>query len=391
MVGDVTTICLFTAQYLPNFGGVERFNYELSKQIIRHGDRVIVVTSQLPRQAAQEISPEGVEILRLPSAPLMGGRFPIIKPNKEFHRLTKWLWAQKIDACLINTRFYTLSLYAARAAKKHGVLSVVLEHGSAHLSPIGKLATLAGHLYEHVAIHYVHLFCKDFYGVSEGSIKWLAHFHIQAKGVLHNAVNFDEIDRLLSAPNAVDWRSVFGLPDTSRIILFAARLVKEKGILELLEAFRRLNRPDTHLLIAGDGPLLSVLSGQKGENIHFLGRLERKELMQLYRQADVYCFPSYHEGFPTTLLEAGACGCAVITSSVAGVEELLGEDQCGYILPEIIPEAIQEALCMALDSENWRKRVGASLNARVRTHFGWKQTYAQLMNALFKKDGQEGL
>ena len=115
------TICYFSAQYLPTVGGVERYTWNLARRTVAAGHRAIVVTSALPNLPDHEIDGDGIEIYRLPVWPVMNGRFPVIKPGARFHALTAQIWAQKPDFCVVQTRMYTQSVWAARAAKRRGV------------------------------------------------------------------------------------------------------------------------------------------------------------------------------------------------------------------------------------------------------------------------------
>ena len=115
------TICYFSAQYLPTVGGVERYTWNLARRTVAAGHRAIVVTSALPNLPEHEIDGDGIEIYRLPVWPVMNGRFPVIKPGARFHALTAQIWAQKLDFCVVQTRMYTQSVWAARAAKRRGV------------------------------------------------------------------------------------------------------------------------------------------------------------------------------------------------------------------------------------------------------------------------------
>ena len=115
------TICYFSAQYLPTVGGVERYTWNLARCTVAAGHRAIVVTSALPNLPEHETDGDGIEIYRLPVCPVMNGRFPVIKPGARFHALTAQIWAQKLDFCVVQTRMYTQSVWAARAAKRRGV------------------------------------------------------------------------------------------------------------------------------------------------------------------------------------------------------------------------------------------------------------------------------
>ena len=112
------TICFFSAQYLPTPGGVERYTWNLALRCVRSGGRAIVVTSALPGLPDHETDADGIEIYRLPVFAVMGGRFPVLRPGRALRALTRQLWRHKIDFCVIQTRMYVQSLWAAWAAKR---------------------------------------------------------------------------------------------------------------------------------------------------------------------------------------------------------------------------------------------------------------------------------
>lgn len=110
-------------------------------------------------------------------------------------------------------------------------------------------------------------------------------------------------------------------------ILIASRIVERKGIQYLIEALDVLD--DTwEVYIAGDGPYLpklKKLASKQNAKIYFLGFVAREELEKLYNSSKIFVFPSTQENFPMVLLEAMAAGCAVITTSIAGCNEVVGD------------------------------------------------------------------
>lgn len=102
-------------------------------------------------------------------------------------------------------------------------------------------------------------------------------------------------------------------------ILCAARLVPEKGIDYLIDAF--LESGDQRILaIAGSGKqgdkYAESLMARAGGNVRFLGMLPRSTLGVLYRHASLFVLPSWHEGLPIAALEALSCGCSVLLSDI---------------------------------------------------------------------------
>lgn len=127
------------------------------------------------------------------------------------------------------------------------------------------------------------------------------------------------------------------------IVLFVGRLVPEKGILVLLDAFENITT--SRLLIAGDGPLRPRVEERikDKKNVTYLGRTLQNDLPDLYNVADVLIVPSIHEeGFGRIILESLSCGTPVIASKRGGIVEAL--DKSVGELIEVTPKNIKTAL-----------------------------------------------
>lgn len=381
------TICFFSAQYLPTVGGVERYTWNLARRVTAAGHRAIVVTSALPGLPAQETGPDGIRICRLPSLPLMGGRFPVVRPfARETRQLAASLWAEQPDFCLIQTRFYPLSLWAARGARRRNIPAIVVDHSTGHmpmgLAPLNALAAL----YEHAAFAFLRRQGPAFYGVSEAVCGWLRHFGAEPAGTLYNAVDPDELAGELEAASSLpSWRARLGLAPDTKLIAFAGRLIPEKGAGLLLDAFALLpeaQRAKTALVLAGDGPELQALRARCPAGAYFAGSLAHPEALRLFSEADLYCLPTrYAEGFPTTLLEAAACGCAILCSDTAGSAELLPDESFGLRLaPDTLtPQTLAAALQKALSNDAWRAGAAQKARARLAGQFSWAAVAEKLL------------
>lgn len=384
------TFCIFSAQYLPTTGGVERYTYNLACQLLRAGHRVIVVTSAVKGADGcflpeLEQAAEGPEVLRLPVWPVMGGRFPVPKPGRRTRRQWRWLWQQGIDFAVIQTRFYPLSVWASGQAFRHRVPALVIEHSTGHM-PMGKgFAAFFAHLYEHAACWFQRRGCTDYYGVSQAVCRWLEHFHIQAKGTLYNSVNVQELRQQLEAAPATSWRQKLGYSPDAKLIVFLGRMIPEKGVGELLEVFEQKKFPNTVLVLAGDGPALQGWQKdyQNNPNIRFLGNLSHDCALTLLSQADVYCLPTrYAEGFPTTFLEAAICGCPVITTVTGGTEDLFSDESYGLcISPKegLLCRQLGCALEKALNDPVWRQTAAQRTRQRVEENYTWQATAQKLL------------
>lgn len=367
------TILYFSAQYLPTVGGVERYTWNLALRTVRAGHRAVVVTSALPGLPVHETDADGIEVFRLPVWPVMKGRFPVVRPAG-VSALGRIVRQTRPDLCVIQTRMYTQSVLAARAVRRCGVPAIVIDHSTGYMPVGGGVVGLAGRWYEHLACGIIRRTGPDFYGVSAAVCRWLKTFGITAKGCLPNAVDPDAL-AAEGAEQPADWRQKLGLAPDTRLVVFVGRLIPEKGAVDLAEAVRDL--PGTVLVAAGDGPdrdrLLEL--GAKAP-----GALEHRQVVQLLCQADAYCLPTrYAEGFPTTLLEAAACGCPILCTPTAGTEELLPGPEYGTLLADTRPEIIRAGLQSLLADPEAARRKADNARANLCARFTWDAVFAKIM------------
>ena len=116
-------------------------------------------------------------------------------------------------------------------------------------------------------------------------------------------------------------------------ILFLARMLKEKGIFETIDAFINLEKkyPFLELIIAGDGVDLEEVKDKTKniKNIKILGHIEGRKKIECFTDCHIYCLPSYSEGLPTSVLEALAFGLTIITTKVGGLKYFFKDPQMG--------------------------------------------------------------
>ena len=136
-------------------------------------------------------------------------------------------------------------------------------------------------------------------------------------------------------------RAAWGLPD--RFVLFAGRLVEDKGILDLLEARALLGARGPELVVAGDGLLEREVSSAAG--VHHLGFVQPERLRELFALADWTVVPSRREPWGVVVNEALASGCPVIvTDQVGAGADLVENGVNGLVVPAASPAALAGAL-----------------------------------------------
>lgn len=371
-------ICIFSAQYLPHLGGVERYTYNMAKKLYEKGNNVTIVTMNEIKKMKVD-NEEGIRILRLPGIQLCDERMPIIRLGTEFVKWDKYLMQQQFDLIIIQTRYYPLSLYASKYAKKKNISAILIDHSTAHIEVGSRMIDPMIKVYEHIMCSLIKKSKCDFYGVSKACIEWLRHFGIEAKGVLYNSINIEDIESVFVKE---DLFKELNIPEDAKIILYAGRLVKEKGVKKLVDAMKGLEESysQVYTVIAGDGELYEELKKKKNDKCILLGNVPHEKVIQLMKKAYIFCLPTdYPEGFPTSVLEAAACKLYVITTTAGGSKELIFNEDYGTIL-----QTNQEYMCLKNAIENIllhpKKRKNAVENcySEVMKRFSWDTVAEQI-------------
>ncbi|MFQ9933802.1 MAG: glycosyltransferase family 4 protein [Lachnospiraceae bacterium] len=377
------SICIVSAQYKPHVGGVEQYVENFSKELVRLGNSVTLITSSAEGLPFYQ-EDEGIKIYRLPSFQLMNGRFPVLKHNRKLIEFTKTIMAEKFDVMLINTRFYTLSLYGVRLAGKMKIRSIILDHGTGHLNTGGKITTKLGEAYEHAITWIEKRYCKEFAGVSRATLGWLRHFHIKSDLVLYNSIDVNEFNDLKEGSRE-NYRKRFNIPQDDILISFVGRLTVEKGIEELTRAVARVNKAgktNVWLIAAGDGYLYEKMNQIKNNNIFFVGQIGKEDVAELLAESDIFCLPSVSEGFPTTVLEAAVSDNFIISTYNGGTKELIKDSRYGIILPDNSSEGIYKALIKVLEKKEYRKSAAKMCYDRVVNTYTWNYTVKKFLDFL---------
>lgn len=168
-------------------------------------------------------------------------------------------------------------------------------------------------------------------------------------------------------PNGVDTKEFkpVKVKKETNVILFVGRLVKLKGILELVEVAKLLPKYD--FWFAGQGPLAKFINLTNTKN---LGFKTRNELIGLYNRSTICCFPSHNESFGIAGLEAMACGCPVITTRL-GFSEFIENGKDGLLIEPKNKKQLRETIVKLVKDSQLRKMLGE--NARKKAlKYDWE-------------------
>jgi teichuronic acid biosynthesis glycosyltransferase TuaC len=173
-------------------------------------------------------------------------------------------------------------------------------------------------------------------------------------------------------------RRTLGLADDRVVVLFVGHLLRAKGVRELADAIVQLGDPFTGVFVGGGSEL-----GYGGDSGHMLirytGERPHEDVVRYMCAADVLVLPSYSEGLPTVLVEAGALRLPVIASSVGGIPELLGTGR-GTILSEVSSPVIADALRAFVATRSDAEAAALRLHAFVRERYDVDANAARLLD-----------
>lgn len=179
-------------------------------------------------------------------------------------------------------------------------------------------------------------------------------------------------------------RKLLGIAENDFVYLFVGRLVKDKGIEELIKAFDTIStkRSNVKLLLVGyfEKKLdpLSVETEKTMEsnpNIIFVG--SRRDVRSFYAVADVLTFPSYREGFPNVVMESGSMGLPAIVTDINGCNEIIIDGENGIIIPPKDTAALASKMVELYEDRNQLKKLALNsremITSRYNRQFMWKE------------------
>ena len=179
-------------------------------------------------------------------------------------------------------------------------------------------------------------------------------------------------------------RNFLGISKTDFVYLFVGRIVKDKGIEELVEAFDIISKKYDHvklLLVGYPEKELDPLSAETEKiiknNKNIIEPGGRRDVRSFYAIADLLTFPSYREGFPNVVLEAGAMGLPAIVTDINGCNEIIVEGKNGRIIPPKDTNALTHKMLQLYKDKAQLQELARNsrkmITSRFDRQFFWKE------------------
>jgi starch synthase len=169
----------------------------------------------------------------------------------------------------------------------------------------------------------------------------LKHFNVDESKVkvIYNGINLQEYVVTQDTSTLIE----YGIDQSKPFVLFVGRITRQKGIIHLVNAIKYID-PDTQIVLCAGAPDTPEIAQEMKDSVDAVKKtrnnviwidkmLSKKEVIQLYSHADVFCCPSIYEPFGIINIEAMACETAVVASAVGGIKEVVVHGETGLLIP----------------------------------------------------------
>lgn len=200
----------------------------------------------------------------------------------------------------------------------------------------------------------------------------------------------------------------YGIDTTKPYVLFVGRITRQKGIIHLVNAIKYIDE-DTQVVLCAGAPDTPEIAKEMKESVDEASKirtniiwidkmLDKKEVIQLYSHADVFCCPSIYEPFGIINIEAMACETAVVASAVGGIKEVVVHGETGVLIhleqqtsapfepvnPDQFSRDLAEGINKVIANKALRESMAKNGRVRVEAFFDWK-AIAKQTESIYKK------
>ena len=186
-------------------------------------------------------------------------------------------------------------------------------------------------------------------------------------------------------------RSKYNIEENDFLITFVGRIVKDKGINELIESFVNLDSKYKNLKLLLVGDYEEHLNPIKLENKNTIDRLEsiisvgfQNDIREFLSVTDLFTLPSYREGLPNSLIEAGSFGIPLLATNINGCNEIIEENITGILVEKKNQKSLEEGIEKLINDKSLYNKIKLKARDRIATKYEQSYFWKELKNE-FKK------
>ncbi len=366
-------ILFLTEDFPPMPGGIATFLSELCKGLTERGHEVRVLVHEMPGFVSYDRK-QPYPVIRYPVA----GRLSSLRIG---YQILKQIIKKKPDIIFLGHVFSTRGLAVLLIKWLFWIPYVILIHGG-HL-PLSRVSKI-NRLFVFLLLRHANLLLAN----SKFTRTLLAEQGIPEEKirVLHPGVDIDYFSPSSSRYNkGIEIIKKTYCDLNTILIVNVARLFPKKNHIRLIIAMAEIIKrgKPVKCVIAGDGPereRLERLIQSLGlsNQICLVGTLDRKQVRDLFRSADVVTLPStlidgHHESFGIVAIEAASCGKPVIVGSIGGQTDTVVHEKTGFVIDGDDTHAIDEAIEKLIEDRELSKKFGEAGRKRAVKGFSWEK------------------
>ena len=211
----------------------------------------------------------------------------------------------------------------------------------------------------------------------------------EKKSLVLGSGSFCGVDTLRFIPSdehRISMRKKYNLSPDQIVYLFVGRLKKDKGVFELIESFSHLRAVHNNINLWLLGPDEENIKNQilsdkmSKEGIEFIPFSPNPELFM--NAADIFCLPSYREGFGTVIIESASCGIPAIGTRIYGLKDAIEDGITGLLVGVKEIESLKHAMERLLQDHEMRKKMGEMARMRAKEEFDQRKVIKRILEFL---------
>jgi glycosyltransferase involved in cell wall biosynthesis len=399
-VTDRYGVVVASTYYHPVLGGAETAARRLVQHLVRRGHPTLVMTSRTSADDPEAEVLDGAEVIRLgdprPRRPAGKWRFAIdLRRALIAHRAR-----HQLVVC-VDFRGIAIGAISARRITGHRVVLQSATDGAisgARIARVlGRLGASEDGVFARAATWPVRAEYRraDAFGCISRAIEHEALAAGWPRDRVHYMPNPVDVARFVPASSELraEARERLAIPREACVVAFVGRLSREKGLLDLIEAWT-MRRPAGGVLLivgpdmtghawdVGQEARARIHAAGLDDSVRFTGGVAPDEVAGLVQAADIAVHPSHFEAFGISAAESMAAGLAVVVTDVEGHRDFARHHETALVVPAHAPAAIAESVVTLAADHALRARLGAAAHAEVQRFAApvVLESFAQMMD-----------